>query len=111
MFVGECLGYFCVVLGAFSCFPCIVPHFCYFSAIVYSVVAGDWKMVAIVGKNGSFFRCYVGFFISFYSLMSWNTDDCGVFVRLVVVSSWMVDISWFGLGLGFLDHMISLGIL
>ena len=25
MFVGECLGYFCVVLGAFSCFPCIVP--------------------------------------------------------------------------------------
>ena len=43
--------------------------------------------------------------------MSWNPDDCGVCVRLVVVSSWMVDISWFGFGLGFLDHMISLGIL
>ena len=25
MFVGECLGNFCVVLSAFSCFPCIVP--------------------------------------------------------------------------------------
>ena len=86
-------------------------HFCYFSTMVYSVVAGDWKMVAIVGKNGGFFRCWVGFFISLYSLMSWNPDDCGVYVRLVVISSWMVDISWFGLDLDFLDHMISLGIL
>ena len=43
--------------------------------------------------------------------MRWNPDDCGVCVRVVAVSSCMMDISWFGSGLGFLDHMISLGTL
>ena len=50
-------------------------------AMDYLVVAGDWKKgIAIVSKWGNcgFFYCCIGFFISFYSLMSWNPDDCGI---------------------------------
>ena len=82
------------MLGAFSCFLCIVPFtFCYFLAMDY-LVAGDWKIIAVVDKWGNccFFHCCVSFFVSFNFLVSWNPDDCGVCFRC---SSWMVDIRWF----------------
>ena len=79
----KVLDYFCVVVFH------VLFHsfFATFFAMDYSVVAGDWKMAAIVGKWGNcgFFRCCVGFFISFDSLMSWNPDDCGVCIRLIVI--------------------------
>ena len=53
----------------------------------YLVVAGDWKMVAVVDKwrDCGFFRCCVGFFVSFDSLVSWNPDDCGVCVGVFLL--------------------------
>ena len=73
MVAGESLGLlWSSVLG---CFPCIVPFiFCYFLAMDYLVVAGDWKMVAI---------------ISFYSL-PW----AGIQMTVAFVLDWLWFSSW-----------------
>ena len=64
---------------AFSCDPGIVPF------VFYYAFTMDGSQVVLVDEGAVSSADCVGFFVSFYPLMSWNSDDGDFGIRLVVI--------------------------